>query len=434
MAISPTAASTFEEITITSSNGEKTVSLIGGVTRLQYFETLMSPMCTAKVEVVNTGNTIDGQSLYNGLPIRGGERVYFKIKTPVEAEAEQEEHLESVLYVNKVTDVVSDKATEVFTLHLVSREALSNEQSRVTRKFYGQTIDKSIGEIVKLVEPLKQEPFEATENIYNFIGNLRKPFTLILWLASKAIPVGATSRSAGFFFWQTRKGFHFRSVEDMIKKAVEGKDNLQKYYYSQTVDPSLEDSLQNSTKILAFSVREDSDVLTDLNSGVKSTYRIFFNPVTFEFTQPQNSVFKEKPASSLGVPEEEEPQVADPENIPANMMASRIISSIYDVGTLEVGVSTEVNYDPVDSTSQAITRYGMLFNTQLTLTIPTNTNLVAGDAIMVYFPKTTDEETVMDDRMSGIYIIKDLTHLFLANSSYTALKVVRDSHGLYPQK
>ena len=416
MAISPTAASTFEEITITSSNGEKTVSLIGGITRLQYFETLMSPMCTAKVEVVNTGNTIDGQALYNGLPIRGGERVYFKIKTPIEAEAEQEEHLESVLYVNKVTDLLSDKATEVFTLHLVSREALSNEQSRVTRKFYGQTIDKSIGEIVKLVEPLKQEPFEETENIYNFIGNLRKPFTLILWLASKAIPVGATSRSAGFFFWQTRKGFHFRSVEDMIKKAVEGKDNLQKYYYSQTVDPSLEDSFQNATRILAFSIQEDSDVLTDLNSGVKSTYRIFFNP-----------------ASSLGVPEEEEPKVADPENIPANMMASRIISSIYDVGTLEVGVSTEVNYDPVDSTSQAITRYGMLFNTQLSLTVPTNTNLVAGDAIMLYFPKTTDDEPEIDDRISGIYIIKDLTHIFLPNSSYTSAVVVRDSHGLYPQ-
>ena len=434
MAISPTAASIFEEFTITSADGNKTVSLIGGVTALQYFETIMSPMCTAKVDVVNTGNTIDGRGLYNGLPIRGGERVYYKVKTPVEAEAEQEEHLENVLYVNKVTNVISDKGVETFTLHLVSRESLSNEQSRVTQKFYGQTIDKSISEIVKLVEPLKQEKFEETENIYNFIGNLRKPFTIILWLASKAIPVGATSRSAGFFFWQTRKGFHFRSVENMIEKAVEGKDKLQKYYYSQSLDPSLEDSLQNATKVLAFSVQEDSDVLTDLHSGVKSTYRIFFNPVTFEFTQPQNSVFKEKPASTLGVPEEEEPKVADPENIPANMMASRIISSVYDVGTLDVGVSTAINYDQVDSTSQAITRYGMLFNTQVTLTVPTNTTLVAGDAIMVFFPKTTDDEPVTDDRISGIYIIKDLTHLFLPNASYTALKVVRDTHGLYPQK
>ena len=434
MAISPTAASIFEEFTITSADGNKTVSLIGGITALQYFETIMSPMCTAKVDVVNTGNTIDGRGLYNGLPIRGGERVYYKVKTPVEAEAEQDEHLENVLYVNKVTNVISDKGVETFTLHLVSRESLSNEQSRVTQKFYGKTIDKSISEIVKLVEPLKQEKFEETENIYNFIGNLRKPFTIILWLASKAIPVGATSRSAGFFFWQTRKGFHFRSVENMIEKAVEGKDKLQKYYYSQSLDPSLEDSLQNATKVLAFSVQEDSDVLTDLHSGVKSTYRIFFNPVTFEFTQPQNSVFKEKPASTLGVPEEEEPKVADPKNIPANMMASRIISSVYDVGTLDVGVSTAINYDQVDSTSQAITRYGMLFNTQVTLTVPTNTTLVAGDAIMVFFPKTTDDEPVTDDRISGIYIIKDLTHLFLPNASYTALKVVRDTHGLYPQK
>ena len=220
----------------------------------------------------------------------------------------------------------------------------------------------------------------------------------------------------------------------MIEKAVEGKDKLQKYYYSQSLDPSLEDSLQNATKVLAFSVQEDSDVLTDLHSGVKSTYRIFFNPVTFEFTQPQNSVFKEKPASTLGVPEEEEPKVADPKNIPANMMASRIISSVYDVGALDVGVSTAINYDQVDSTSQAITRYGMLFNTQVTLTVPTNTTLVAGDAIMVFFPKTTDDEPVTDDRISGIYIIKDLTHLFLPNASYTALKVVRDTHGLYPQK
>ena len=107
---------------------------------------------------------------------------------------------------------------------------------------------------------------------------------------------------------------------------------------------------------------------------------------------------------------------------------------MYDVGTLDVGVSTAINYDQVDSTSQAITRYGMLFNTQVTLTVPTNTTLVAGDAIMVFFPKTTDDEPVTDDRISGIYIIKDLTHLFLPNASYTALKVVRDTHGLYPQK
>ena len=45
---------------------------------------LYSPMLTAKVLVINTGNTIEGkdgkfQSLYNGFPLRGGERVVIKI-------------------------------------------------------------------------------------------------------------------------------------------------------------------------------------------------------------------------------------------------------------------------------------------------------------------------------------------------------------------
>ena len=60
MAIAPTAASTYEVFDITSADGSETVSLIGGITKLQYFETLMSPMCTAIVDVVNTGNTING--------------------------------------------------------------------------------------------------------------------------------------------------------------------------------------------------------------------------------------------------------------------------------------------------------------------------------------------------------------------------------------
>ena len=437
---SPIQASTYEEFTITSADGSKVVSLIGGIIKFQYFENLLSPNITAILEIFNTGNTIDGQGLYNGLPVRGGERVYFKIKTPIEANAEGEEQLELVLYVNKITGVVANKARESLTLHLCSREAITNEQTRVTRKFYGQTIDQSVEQIIKLTDPLKLTEFEKCENSYNFIGNLRKPFTVISWLQSKAIPVGATSKSAGFFFWQTRKGFHFKSVDTLIKDGIEGdvKDEktkqtkLPSFYYSETYDNSLEDAFASSTKILSFSVLNDNNILDDLNSGVQSTYRIFFNPVSFEFTEPQNSMFKERPANTLGEAYEP-PKIADPENIPGVYMASRIISEVYDVGTLDVGVSTQINYNQIDSTSQAITRYGMLFNTNVKLSIPCMTNLCAGDAIMLYFPKTTDAEPEVNDRMSGIYIIKELTHVFLPQNSFTSLRVVKDTHGLYPQ-
>ena len=122
---SPIQASVFEEFTITSSNGDNVVSLIGGIVKFQNFEILTSPNVTAVLEIFNTGNTIEGQGLYNGLPVRGGERVFFKVKTPIEAEAEQEENLQYILYVNKITNVISNKSRETFTLHLSSREAYS---------------------------------------------------------------------------------------------------------------------------------------------------------------------------------------------------------------------------------------------------------------------------------------------------------------------
>ena len=76
--------SLYEKFIIESVDGSKTVDISAGVVSFNYFENLYSPMITARVVVVNTGNTVRGddgkmQSLYNGLPLRGGERVVIKI-------------------------------------------------------------------------------------------------------------------------------------------------------------------------------------------------------------------------------------------------------------------------------------------------------------------------------------------------------------------
>ena len=76
--------SLYEKMTITSVSGEKTADVKTGVVSFNYYEDVFSPMITARMVVVNTGNTIIGedgkvQSLYNGLPLRGGEKVEVKI-------------------------------------------------------------------------------------------------------------------------------------------------------------------------------------------------------------------------------------------------------------------------------------------------------------------------------------------------------------------
>ena len=80
--MSSAESSNFKRIILESNDQQKTVDLSAGVVSVDYYEDLFSPTVTAKVTVINTGDSIPGkeddrkfQSIYNGLPLRGGERL-----------------------------------------------------------------------------------------------------------------------------------------------------------------------------------------------------------------------------------------------------------------------------------------------------------------------------------------------------------------------
>ena len=65
----------------------------------------------------------------------------------------------------------------------------------------------------------QQIEVEKTTNKYGFIGNMRKPFTVLTWLASKSVPNVSGDATAGFLFYQTQRAYHFRSIEKLIKQG-----------------------------------------------------------------------------------------------------------------------------------------------------------------------------------------------------------------------
>jgi hypothetical protein len=42
-------------------------------------------------------------------------------------------------------------------------------------------------------------------NKYGFIGNMRKPFTVLTWLASKGVPESKGDATAGYVFYETQE-------------------------------------------------------------------------------------------------------------------------------------------------------------------------------------------------------------------------------------
>ena len=108
------------------------------------------------------------------------------------------------------------------------------------------------------------------------------------------------------------------------------------------------------------------------------------------------------------------------------------IEMLKDVGTIDKGVSVKPNADPFKYQSQSIMRYNLLFTQQLSMTVPLNTNLKAGDIITCKFPQNTrDKSKTYDEEQSGLYMIKELCHHFDPDQSLTSMKLVRDTFGLY---
>ena len=103
-----------------------------------------------------------------------------------------------------------------------------------------------------------------------------------------------------------------------------------------------------------------------------------------------------------------------------------------DRGTIEKGVNKDLNADPLENQSQSLLRYNSLFTQTLTITIPSNTNLRAGDIIECSFPITsTKKKKEFDEEQSGLYMIKELCHHYDTEGSYTSAKLIRDTFGQF---
>jgi hypothetical protein len=434
--------SIYEELVLESNDQKRTVDIKNGTIALEYFEDIFSPTITARVKVVNTGNTItsfkdqDGekQSIYNGLPLRGGERLSMKIagNVPGRESLDFSNNPKKYLYVSSISDVISEAQQESFTLNLVSREAITNETSRVSRR-YSTKISESVSKI--LTDVLKTDSIgkiDETSNKYGFIGNMRKPFTTLIWLASKGVPVASGDATAGFVFYQTQDGFQFRAIDNLISQKSKAT-----YVYSPTTVSYNDNNekVDNEFKILNYSTQKNQNLIEKLRLGTYASQRTFFNPLDFTFTDPTKGLFKlqnySNKTNNLGGTDLQLPKISEGSDLSLGDAPSRIITAILDIGTVEQEALQSENADPSSYQSQSLMRYNILFTQSLSVMIPVNTDLRAGDVIECLFPNNSkSDKNEHDSETSGLYMIKELCHHFNVNNSYTSMKLLRDTFGV----
>ena len=431
------------EISAETTTGEsKTIDLKLGVVKFNYYEDLFSPCLTAQLLIVSAGGAVqtdvkEGESgetienVYSGLPIRGGERVKIKIKPNSEKNAALEfDTPEKYFYVSNVSKQFSDGSKEIFTLDLVSREAITNETSRVVKRYPKESkISDHVKTIIedRLASTIKDEDIDETVNKYGFIGNLKKPFHVLVWLASKSKPKKGLP---GYFFYQTKDGFKFKSIDSLIEDG----NKSEKITYRETnYKPSSLLSDVADFTILQYNVVQNNDLLAKLALGQFSSHIMEFDPLLGTFTTQEQGKFTLDDVTSESVNLGETPEVPkllnDDTTQNLGTLPSRMITMVTDRGVLDFEPVTDKNSDPKLWQRQAYMRYQLLFTQVLNMVVPLNTNLSVGNIIFVEFLQSNMESKERDRQQSGSYMIKELCHHFDPNQSITSMTLIRDTFG-----
>ena len=216
----------------TKRRTEGGVNIQNIVTELNIFESI------DKSSVTGTLVVTDAQNLIGNLPIQGTERIMFKLSTPG---TDKPEHIIDAseltghpFYVYKISNRREIKpGTLVYIIHFGSREFMRNLRVKVSKAYSGR-IDLMVRKILSDkdgIDTRKKVYFQPTRNSDKIVIPNLPPFHAIALLAKRALP--ENSEASGYHFYETTKGFHFRSWESMCAHYGRiQREPVQKFHYS----------------------------------------------------------------------------------------------------------------------------------------------------------------------------------------------------------
>ena len=135
--------------------------------------------------------------------------------------------------------------------------------------------DVIIKEALKSLKTEKDLFADTTKNDIQFNGDKRYPFEMCLDVQKVSIPEGIDS--AGYLFWETSKGYNFRSLDKMFDQTGKTiKKFVETGFASQDVLPGY------NGKILKSSFLRINDTLKQFEDGAYNTELDLFNPLSEE--------------------------------------------------------------------------------------------------------------------------------------------------------
>ena len=446
--------------------------------QFQYFEDIFWPSYAATMVVQDSS-----ENLISAMPIQGFEKCIVEIDDLDGGNYSYE------FRVWNISNRVETGRNQIYTLGLLSVEGMLNEGITVNKIIEGNTstqVKKILTDYFRVPDgkidvensstsikilPTKKSPFALIRSILpktisEKVSPVLKKFNIettikggeivgdIPQFTSDVRITGTQGKgSAGYFFFQTRRGYVFRSIDSLISTDTDnfnGKptiNNLElenkkfKWQTAKVGDPS-------TMLIQEIIFGKELDMIKKMREGHYSNICCFFNINTHSY---------EEQVYSLKDTWEQMAHLGDSDK---DLPPGQVTLSKYPSRTMSTVINNEVWYSGTDVASddpkeggdsksthpyqdfqkhylqQGLARAGILFNQQLTISLTGHLELCAGDKIEIELPnpkKESEKDSDVDPIYSGTYLIKNLNHQFNMTddrSVYTVLDLIRDSNGI----
>ena len=219
----------------------------------------------------------DTQDIRTLLPITGLERLSFKFNTPGLPGYDMSEGTGIPFQIYKVDSVRKDEQNDIgqfYKIYFCSPEMYYNQMASVSKAYSGP-IENAVLDLLRQKKYLNSKKpfyFENTATNAKYVIPSLKPYKAINYLSSQTL--SGKYNNAGYLFYETSKGFHFRSLGSLL--ALGGARARPTRWNYQTQITNVKDGKKDEVKdiekrlqnIIKYEIGKPVDTLSNMVGGM----------------------------------------------------------------------------------------------------------------------------------------------------------------------
>jgi hypothetical protein len=415
------------------------------------------------------GNVIlrDTQNMIGNIPLVGDETITIDVSTPEMSKTafDPENRFQKSFAIYGIQNrfLTDADKEQMYTLRFISLEGMIDNVSYICKKLEGTTdeiaqtiFEESFKDVPRYMNAeLTKDTAPKTELLIgdtphtskvSFVPTLWTPFQIMNYLAKRAIGTNVTTPS--FLFYETTKRFYFCSFNDLVKSQLEAGALFAEIKYQPKIarDRTSENELRES-----YSYTEDVKFLTnmdvlqgqDLGHFASALYTLDLVKKEFNLNIYDHGYsFQEYP--HLGsYDKNSNGSYSKDENLKYNSIFpvtsmrspdSKIFIESIHPGVLDGTDDTLINLHPELYVQQRNSIFADISTMKMKIVLPGRTDAEVGTIIDFKYPSVssktgqTDESTVFDPWISGLYMITAIHHQITKLHHNMICEIAKDSY------